>query len=280
MLPVPQIKAEMALGRFLERSGPCVSLAEGALILSLEAYPDMAMHLYMEMLEEMTMDLVRMGLDPSEPFESLKAINHYLFVRRGFTPTPQEDYYNEKNSYFNEVLTRKTGIPVTLSVLYIEMAQRMGLDVYGVGLRGHFMVGIEVDHEPYFLDTFRQGLILNRHTCKNFFDDMHDGRVKLREEDLSRVNSRTILVRILQNLKYIHLKNQQVARALSALDRVLMLDPGAWHARRERAMLAIRHEYHSRALLDLLSIKESHPEESEEFAAVLAGLERKFLWKN
>lgn len=279
MLSVGQIVAEQRLKDFLACHEEFPPLAEGALLLDLDTQPDLDLPLYLGLFEEMTQELLRLGVDPDQPFETVRLLNHYLFYIKRFTPNRQ-DYYDPRNSRLSQVLLRRTGIPVTLSVVYIELARRLGLDLYGVGLPGHFMVGFEWENEPYFVDTFAQGEVLNRYKCRDFFNSLHDGRVRLREEYLARTHTRAILVRILQNQKILYLRQQKTALALCALSRILLLTPEAWHVRRERAMLCLKHDFEARALLDLNLIALSHPEEAGEFKAVMKGLERKLLWKN
>ncbi len=279
MLSVGQILAEKKLGDFLTLHEDVLPLAEGALLLDLDAHPTLDVAMHHELFQEMSEEVRRLGLNPADPFEAVRLLNHFLFTLKRFTPN-QQDYYDPRNSRLSQVLLRRTGIPVTLSLIYIELAHRVGLDVYGVGLPGHFMVGFRCENDPYFVDTFRQGEVLSHHRCQDFFHDLHGGRVRLHEEYLTRVDNRSILVRILQNLKILHLQRHDTGAALCALNRILQLTPDAWQLRRERAMLCLKHEFHARALLDLQMIATSHPDEAGEFKAVMKGLERKLLWKN
>ncbi len=126
----------------LRRSDAEVDLAEAALLVAAQEYEELDVRGYLVRLDEMGRALRARLEDEQRPERAVMALNHYLFQELGFRGNT-EQYYDARNSYLNEVLDRRTGIPITLSLVYIEVARRAGLDVEGVGLPGHFVVRVQ-----------------------------------------------------------------------------------------------------------------------------------------
>ncbi|HEX8721287.1 MAG TPA: transglutaminase-like domain-containing protein [Pyrinomonadaceae bacterium] len=168
----------------------------------------------------------------------VEALNEYLFGELGFVGN-ESDYYDPRNSMLHHVLVRRTGIPITLSVVYVEVGRRAGLRVEGVGLPGHFVVRAweeEEGGEGILVDPFN-GRATDRDECQARLDLIYEGRLALEEGHLQAAGAHSILTRMLGNLKAVYVRAQLFRRALAAVDRLLLLDPSDLEERRDRGML-------------------------------------------
>jgi regulator of sirC expression with transglutaminase-like and TPR domain len=168
-----------------------------------------------------------------------EAFNRFVFEELGMVGN-QQDYYDPRNSYLNEVIDRGRGIPITLSIIYMEIGRRAGLDIEGVGMPGHFIVRVrepDVDSEDSMLVDPFHGRTLNLDDCQARLDEAYNGQVALAPEHLRAARKREILVRLLTNLKAIYARADLYRRALAAVERILILTPQAMDERRDRGAL-------------------------------------------
>ena len=238
MTPADKLAAAEVRRRFAEevsRPGDEIDLARAALLVGAEEEPlrcDLGRclaHLD-EMGEEARARAVARG------GSRVEALNRYLFDDLGFAGN-ERDYYDPRNSMLHQVLERRTGIPITLSVVYIEVGRRAGLRVEGVGLPGHFVVRAwEGEGEGVLVDPFNQRLT-DREECQARVDLIYEGKLTLGEEHFRPVSARSILVRMLGNLKAVYVRAQLFRRALAAVERILLLTPQDLEERRDRGML-------------------------------------------
>jgi regulator of sirC expression with transglutaminase-like and TPR domain len=179
----------------------------------------------------------------------LAALNQYFFTERGFHGS-RADYYNRANSYLNEVLDDREGLPITLSVLYIELARRVGLKMVGVGLPGHFIVRhVPATGEAQLIDVYEGGQPLSRADAERKVRGF--GGQPLKEEHLAAVSKRAILVRMLRNLLGIA-QEEEDARSMSRyIEVILMLAPEAIDERLKRAALRYQAGQRQQALEDI-----------------------------
>jgi regulator of sirC expression with transglutaminase-like and TPR domain len=237
MTPADKLAAAEVRSRFaLEVLRPegAVCLAHAALLAGAEEEPrgcDVGGCLAQldEMGEEARARLARGGVSRVE------ALNRYLFEEQGFFGNESE-YYDPRNSMLHQVLARRKGIPITLSIVYIEVGRRAGLHVEGVGMPGHFIVRVEEEDGEVFVDPF-YGKVIDREECRKRLEGIYEGRVDLSEEHLRAVGVRSILVRVLGNLKAVYVQSQLFRRALAAVERILLLNPNDLDERRDRGML-------------------------------------------
>jgi regulator of sirC expression with transglutaminase-like and TPR domain len=167
---------------------------------------------------------------------TVAAFNHFMFDELGLAGN-QLDYYNPRNSYLNEVIDRRTGIPITLSIVYIEVGRRAGLHVEGVGLPGHFIVRVrEEDDTSTLVDPFHCKT-LDEEDCQERLDEVYGGQVALSDAHLRAATRREILVRLLMNLKAIYARANLYRAALASVERILLLTPHATDERRDRGAL-------------------------------------------
>jgi regulator of sirC expression with transglutaminase-like and TPR domain len=231
-------------------SGPDVSvaLAAACLVIAAAEYPGLDVRRYLDELERMGGEARdRVGRKPRDP---VAAMNGYLFEEEGFRGNV-EDYYDPRNSYLSDVIDRRTGIPITLSVLYMEVARRAGLEVFGVGLPGHFLVRAEGRDGPVLVDPFHGGAILSESDCQKRLDRVFGGRVRLEPGMLAPCAAKGILARVLRNLKAIYVKADDYHRGLRTMDLLLALDPGSAEDRRDRGLLHAAFDCYSLAAADL-----------------------------
>ncbi|MEX1327175.1 MAG: transglutaminase-like domain-containing protein [Desulfobacterales bacterium] len=213
-----------------------IDLAHGALLIAKAVYPDLKESLYLERLDRMAS---RVKLDMTADAESediITKLNDVLFEQEKFRGN-HENYYDPDNSFLNRVLDRKTGIPITLSLIYIEVAGRLGLDVRGIGLPGHFITALYHASGKIFIDPFNRGEILTVDECleiirthmgDTFAPDLHW---------LQPISRKELLTRMLRNLKLIYARQDDDVMLFKMLHWILTLQPEAPAEIGERAML-------------------------------------------
>ncbi len=234
----------------VNRPDPLIDLAEAALLIAKEEYPDLVVGSYLCRLDAMAEAARCQVRDPRDPHAVCAGLNAYLFHQEGFRGN-SENYCDPRNSFLNEVLDRKLGIPITLSVVYMELARRLGLPLQGAGMPGHFLVKCSVAGGEIVIDPFGGGAILSFADCQRILDTLFGGRVTLEPRMLAPISSRQILMRILNNLKGIYVKADEYGKALAVVDRLLILCPSSPCDLRDRGLLACQLKRYSEASADL-----------------------------
>ena len=210
--------------QFLKLEGDQIQLAEGALLIAKDVYPELDIDFYLQQLDQMAAELqaqIGEGLDSSEQINSL---NHYLFAEQGFKGN-RDDYYDHRNSYLNEVLERKLGIPITLSIVYIEVGKRIGLPLVGIGFPGHFLVKHKGQYLDIFIDPFEEGQLLSEETFSERLEQSYGQPVPMQPQFLLEVTNKQILARMLRNLKQIHYRQGEYEKAVKAGEKITWLEP-------------------------------------------------------
>ncbi len=241
-----------------------IDLAQGALLIASIAYPELDMAPYMaqlDLLASRVRSLLEIPPHEAETPEkidalaALHALNQVLFKEEQFHGN-QEDYMSPENSFFNRVLEEHTGIPITLSLLYIEVARRVGIQIEGVGLPYHFMVRYRSAERSIYIDPFEGGLLFSEKECKERIRRMAEqitgGRIKLHAHWFAPVTHRQFLFRMLNNLKHIYLRNEDYPNALPICDLMILLMPQIAHERRDRGIVHLQLKHYARALHDLM----------------------------
>lgn len=204
-------------------SGTEIPLAEGALLIAAEEYPSLDVPGYLAVLDRLA-DEARAHVPPgTEPPAAVSALCEFLFKEAGFRGNTQH-YGDPKNSFLNEVLDCRRGIPITLAVVHLEVGWRLRLPMFGVGMPAHFLVGCETKGAPLFVDAFH-GVVLTEAGCGHLFEEMTRGSAPFRKDYLAPTPTRYILVRILRNLKGIFLQKEDLDRTAAAVERILLLAP-------------------------------------------------------
>jgi len=219
-------------------TGPAnrIDLGRAALLIATEAYPGLDILRYVAKLEALAAAVRRRLPDAEDPLIKLAHLNTYLFEERGFHGNSDE-YYDPRNSFLNEVLDRRLGIPITLSVIYMEVGRRIELPLQGVGMPGHFIVKHAGDEDDIYIDPFHGGRILSRDACEELIREMYGGQVPFQETFLAPVTKKQILGRMLSNLKAIYMHTKDYLKALSVVERLLLIQPTAEQEARDRAAL-------------------------------------------
>jgi regulator of sirC expression with transglutaminase-like and TPR domain len=216
-----------------------VPLAEAALIMACEEYPQLELSPYLDMLDHIA-EVAQEKRSPSDgPLETVQKINSVLFGSFGFRGNT-EDYYDPRNSFFNDVLDRRVGIPITLSSVYIEVSRRLNFPIAGVGMPGHFIVKYFAPREEFFIDPYNSGEVLTRDDCRDQLRERYGDALEFSDRLLGRVTNRQILWRMLNNLKDIYLKGHATDKCLSIVDMMLMVDSEDFIQFRDRGLLRIQ----------------------------------------
>lgn len=190
-------------------------------------------------------------------YRMIAALNYVLFQELGFRGN-REHYFDARNSFLNEVIDRKLGIPISLSLLYMEVARRLGLHLDGVGFPGHFLVKVSAREEEIIIDPFTAGEIKSRESLDEILYGLYGGRIVFRAEFVEGVTKKQLLTRMLMNLKAIYWNEGNLAKSLSVVERLLILDPASADHMRDRGVIYLKLECFNQARADFetyLSLK-------------------------
>ncbi len=244
----------------LAAAGERTDLARAALAIARIAYPDLDPAPYLRQLDDLAA-AVRPRLYPqASPEAAVSELAGYLFGECGFRGN-QEEYYDPRNSYLNDVLERRTGIPITLSVVLIETGARLGLGIEGVGFPGHFLVRVAGSRGPLLLDPFYGGRpIGERELLARYRTFVGSDAPALPPDALATTGTPAILTRMLRNLLRAYLDQKDHALALAAADLLLVLVPDSADEVRVRGLLYEHLECFGAALGDFRRYLELAPE--------------------
>ena len=239
--------------RAVERPEEALDLGRAALAIAGSEYPRLDTTAYLARIDELAIAVTKhLTGDESGTHRSIAALNYVLFQKCAFRGN-RDDYFDAKNSFLNEVIDRRIGIPITLSVLYMEVARRIGLPLLGVGFPGHFLVKYLDDREEIVIDPFNGGDIRTPDSLQQLLAGLYGKPVALSPQLLDPVTKRQILRRMLNNLKFIYLRQRDLVKALAALDRMTIAEPNLAEDLRERGQVYLALEYFPQAKTDFES---------------------------
>ena len=199
-----------------------LNLELSALYIAGEEFPGLDVQQYLDRLDSMSGDVQGIAGNSDNHEQLVRGLNYYLFERLRLRGNP-EDYYNHENSFLNRVMDTGVGIPITLAVVYLALAQRLGLSCHGVGMPGHFLVCVrELD---LYLDPFHSGQLLSAGDCRRLASEMFGPALSWRDEFLAPCSGKAILFRMLNNLRQIYLNSRDFRRHTRALERMLLINP-------------------------------------------------------
>ncbi len=229
-------RAEFA--EMISRDDEHLDLAHAALLIAAEEYPHLDPDVYIERLDHFA-DLARERVAYArDAGDVITALNSVMFDVLGFRGN-RENYYDPRNSFLNQVIERRTGIPITMTVVYIEVARRIGFPVKGVGLPFHFIAKHEAESGDVFIDPFNEGRVLGVSGCSELVAGVSGGKLELSAEHLAPVSKKQIMLRMLSNLLGIYSASDH-SRALAAIERILLIDPDSAPHIRDRGLLLNR----------------------------------------
>jgi len=243
----------------IQQSDDRIDLAKAALYIAQEEYPNLDPEEYLNALDTMAWELQERLPSSRYPLRMVQTINQYLYDDLRFSGN-QLDYYDPRNSLLNNVIDRRLGIPITLALVYLEVARRIDFPMVGVGMPGHFLIRPDVPDIEIFVDAFSGGEIIFAQDCQERLSQLYQQPVTLQPEFLAVVSHRQFLARMLTNLKFIYIKQQELEKTLAAIERILLLFPGLSSELRDRGLIYYKLGNYPQAVDDLQSYLEKVPD--------------------
>jgi regulator of sirC expression with transglutaminase-like and TPR domain len=238
------------------------NLAEASLMLAQDVYPDVDIPGYVGQLDRIAETIKKRIAGDAFAEQKVRALNYYLFSEMRFSGNIDE-YYDPRNSYLNEVIERRTGIPITLSILYLEVGKRLGLNLKGVSFPGHFLVKLSVKRGQLVLDPFTGGEAQSeadlRQRLAQVLPSEKAEQAQL-DQYLEPATPRQIIARVLRNLKNIYMQSGKFEQALAVMHRMLLVIPESAEELRDRGLVYQKLECFRPALSDLQNYLRRRPE--------------------
>jgi regulator of sirC expression with transglutaminase-like and TPR domain len=238
-----------------------IDLVRASLVIARTEYPGLDIERYASRVEELARRVCNVTPD-LHPQRTLTTLNNVLFEEVKLRGN-REDYYDPRNSFLNDVFDRGLGIPITLSIVYMEVARRVGIALSGVGMPGHFLLKHFSDGREVLIDCFNRGEVLTRQDCQGRLDEIYSGEMRLRPEFLHPISRRQILTRMLNNLKTVYLSTRNFRKALAIADLVLVIYPKSAEDVKQRALLRYSMNLHRLAAEDLDEYLKISPQASD-----------------
>lgn len=236
-----------------------IPLARSALLIAKEEYPDLDVDHYLERIAALIAEAEPIVSAGTDTIEKVQLLSEFLFGQKGFDGN-RDAFGDPRNSFLNDVIERRLGIPITLAVIYLEVGRALGLNLYGVSFPTHFLVKAVDARGELIIDPFNAGMILSLDEIKARLAQIYGQPVDVNPAMLKAVGTRHILGRMLRNLKNIYASGADWPRSLAALDRILLLEPRAMDDLLERATVYERLECFGPALQDFKSFITQAPE--------------------
>jgi len=218
-------------------------------------YPDLDVDEYIQKINRIGMSLKESINDVKNPTYLISMLNEHFFENLGFNGD-EDDYFNPKNSFLNEVIDKKSGLPITISILYVAVAKFIGLDLKIVGFPSHILVKY---NEEMILDPFYDGNLLDVDDLQEILDTNFDGQLKFKPEFLDEIDSEQILVRMARNLKNSYVQSFVYDKALRCTNMVLAIEPESPEDIRDKGILEERLHNSEAALKYLNKYLEINP---------------------
>ncbi|MDA1189196.1 MAG: transglutaminase-like domain-containing protein [Chloroflexi bacterium] len=247
-----------------------LDLSKTAFLIASMQYPDLDFEHEFGVLDSIAAGASRWITEDMEALQAVNALSRWLFDDLGFAGN-HDDYYDPKNSYLNDLLDLRLGIPISLSLLYIEVGRRVGVPLVGIGMPGHFLVRHR-DEESLFIDPFHKGILLSVDECRKRFHKMTNNSVPWEAGHLAPIRNRDFIARMLRNLKTIYVRKEDFIQVLWVMNMLVALLPDAAEERRDRGLIHHRLGSDTEALEDLRWFASTrHPGSKDEFLEKLIG---------
>lgn len=235
----PEPSARSLLAEEVRKSERDMSLARAALLIAREEYPQLPVDLYLARLDQMAEEARdRLASETAGPVV-LQELIRTLYERHGFRGNT-DAYYDPRNSFLNDVLDRALGVPLTLSIVILEVGWRLGLPLEGVNFPAHFLVRYRGSAERLLVDPFSPESLRFEDQAQEILDRQFGGVVRMRRDFLRSASKRDIALRLLLNLKGLYANARDDVRTLAATERILLIRPGALGELRDSGMLLAR----------------------------------------
>jgi regulator of sirC expression with transglutaminase-like and TPR domain len=240
-----------------------IDLVDAALLIARTAYPDMKRSHYTGLLDAWGRQLRKQTGPDASTGDILRELNRIMFEQEGFKGD-SDNYYDPQNSFLNRVLERKKGIPITLALVYSEVARLAGFSVYGIALPGHFIVGLFHETGTLYIDPFNQGEVLAESECRKMIEVRYGPEAASDASWRNPANKKKIIKRMLRNLKAIFLHSGRDMQILEMIQWILAVDPDAPSELKERGLLYEAMGNYAAAVLDLEHFLEVAPTSEDE----------------
>src|SRR6185437_3702508 len=238
----PAFASDVEFNKLVARRGD-VDLVELMLEFAADAYPEVDRAKCLSELDRLGRRARRQMAERDGDGQSLagrlKTLSQVLYRDERFRGN-EEAYYDPRNSYLNEVLARRRGIPISLAMVYTAVAARAGVSTFGVAAPGHFVVGARENGESWFVDPFHEGLVLDREACQRRIEEVLGEQGVLGDEHFRPASALEIGARVLRNLKAAYVMENQWAPALPVQQRLALLLPDAPDERRDLGLMYLR----------------------------------------
>ncbi|HSA58768.1 MAG TPA: tetratricopeptide repeat protein [bacterium] len=252
----------MDLSLLAEHDLDGVPLEEIAFAVAREKYPDFDADHYRGKIDEYARRADQRVGGVVGAHAIVQGLSHYLFDEEGFSGN-SGDYYNPANSFLNDVLDTRQGIPITLSILFIAIGRRIGMNVRGVSFPGHFLVRYESEDGVLFIDPYHKGKILTEAECRDRLKEMYGNDLPYHDAFLEPAGHREILLRMLTNLKLIAFMQRDYPMALKLLNRILLFKPEGPFELKERGLVEYQLECFGPAFKDLETYLKRQPDDPD-----------------
>ena len=259
-----------------------VDLLRAALTFARMEDPALDMEHYAHRVDQLSARVAAKIQDLDDSAQIIAALNEVLFQEEMFRGN-SVDYYSPRNSFLHDVLDRRLGIPITLALVYMEVARRVGFQLFGVGMPGHFLLRhYDVDGRAILIDAFERGSIVTEDDCRQKLDTIYSGQVALQPEFLLPVTRRQMLTRMLNNLRSIYLSQRDFRHAVQVVDLILVIYPRSPEDMKQRAVLRYNLNDYRGALSDFEEYVKMSPEASdaEEIRQTALSLRRSMAMMN
>ena len=243
----------------VKRPESTFDLARAALLIAAESNPNLDVDRTLHTLDTWA-DELRARLQPDwNNLQKLARLRNFVFEDLRFRGD-QEDYYSPSNSMLNEVMERRLGVPLTLSIVFMELGWRVGMPLEGVGFPGHFLVRLSGEPLDLLLDPYRDGMSVHEEDCHRMLNEISGGKLVLRDDYLHSITKHDMIARLLLNLKGAYLRAEDDRGALAAVELLLVLRPGDVEEVRDRGLLFYRLRRYGPALRDIERYLEGRPD--------------------
>ncbi|HRC85118.1 MAG TPA: transglutaminase-like domain-containing protein, partial [Thermoanaerobaculia bacterium] len=239
-----------------------IDLARAAMLIAAEFEPELCVERALARFDQLAEPLARRLSPAQDDFQQAMLLTEYLFHELGFRGN-EEDYYDCRNSLLNHVIERRLGIPISLSLVMMEIGARVGIPIEGIGFPGHFLVRHGRQRSLIF-DPFHRGELLTLTECAELFARVAGSEAGFDPKYLAPAGPQEILVRLITNLKSLFVRHNQLAEALRMVDKLLLLHPDDAQNLRDRGLLKVQTGEVGSGIADLETYLESEPEPADQ----------------